>query len=77
MNPKIEKLNRDIEKTEAKIAELQDKLRDLKKQKTELENNELISLCRDNGISPADLAAYLREKEKSRKADETEGNYED
>lgn len=77
MNPKIEKLNRDIEKTEAKIAELQDKLRDLKKQKTELENNELVSLCRDNGISPADLAAYLREKEKSRKADETEGNYED
>ncbi|MBQ6412499.1 MAG: DUF4315 family protein [Ruminococcus sp.] len=60
-----------------KIAELQDKLRDLKKQKTELENNELVSLCRDNGISPADLAAYLREKEKSRKADETEGNYED
>ena len=77
MNPKIEKLNRDIEKTEAKIAELQDKMRDLKKQKTELENNELVSLCRDNGISPADLAAYLREKEKSRKADETEGNYED
>lgn len=77
MNPKIEKLNRDIEKTEAKIAELQDKLRDLKKQKTELENNELVSLCRDNGISPADLAAYLREKEKSRKADETGGNYED
>lgn len=77
MNPKIEKLNRDIEKTETKIAELQDKLRDLKKQKTELENNELVSLCRDNGISPADLAAYLREKEKSRKADETEGNYED
>lgn len=77
MNPKIEKLNRDIEKTEAKIAELQDKLRDLKKQKTELENNELVSLCRDNGISPADLAAYLREKEKSRKADETEDNYED
>ena len=77
MNPKIEKLNRDIEKTETKIAELQDKLRDLKKQKTELENNELVSLCRDNGISPADLAAYLREKEKSRKADETGGNYED
>ena len=77
MNPKIDKLNRDIEKTETKIAELQDKLRDLKKQKTELENNELVSLCRDNGISPADLAAYLREKEKSRKADETEGNYED
>lgn len=76
MNPKIEKLNRDIEKTETKIAELQEKLGDLKKQKTELENNELISLCRDNGISPADLAAYLQKKEKSRKADETEDEYE-
>lgn len=38
LNPKIEKLAKDIQKTENKIAELQDKLADLKKQKTELEN---------------------------------------
>ena len=33
MNPKIEKLAKDIQKTENKIAELQDKLADLKNRK--------------------------------------------
>ena len=40
MNPKIEKLAKDIEKTKAKIAEQQARLRDLEKQKTELENTD-------------------------------------
>ena len=73
MNSKIEKLNRDIEKTEMKIAELQDKLRDMKKQKTELENSELIAICHDNQITAADLIAYFQ----SKKSHETEGDYED
>ena len=34
MNPKIEKLAKDIEKTKAKIAEQQARLQDLEKQKT-------------------------------------------
>ena len=73
MNPKIEKLNRDIEKTETKIAELQDKLREYKKQKTDLENSELIAFCRDNHLTPAELAEFLQK----RKANETEDGHED
>ena len=38
MNPKIEKLEKDIQKTNAKIAELQKKVSDMQDQKTELEN---------------------------------------
>ena len=37
MNPRIEKLEREIEKTKTKIADLQGKLRDMEKQKTELQ----------------------------------------
>lgn len=73
MNPKIEKLNRDIEKTETKIAELQDKLREYKKQKTDLENIELIAFCRDNHLTPAELAVFLQQ----RNTKETEDDYED
>ena len=37
MNPKIEKLEKEIEKTKTKIAEMQAKLHKLEEQKTELE----------------------------------------
>ena len=43
MNPKIEKLAKDIEKTKAKIAEQQARLQDLEKQKTELENTDFVA----------------------------------
>lgn len=72
MNPKIEKLNRDIEKTETKIAELQQKRSELIKQRTELENNELIALCRDNGILPGELMAFVQSRKQSHEAKETE-----
>ena len=40
MNPKIEKLEKEIEKTKTKIAEMQAKLHKLEEQKTELENTD-------------------------------------
>ena len=40
MNPKIDKLARDIEKTEKKIADLQKKLELFKEEKTRLENED-------------------------------------
>ena len=46
MNPKIEKLAKDIEKTKAKIAEQQARLQDLEKQKTELENTDFVAVAR-------------------------------
>ena len=60
MNPKIERVCKDIDKTKSKINELQTRLRELEKQKTELENTEIVETVRDMDISLADLAAMLR-----------------
>ena len=60
MNPKIERVSKDIDKTKDKISELQTRLRELEKQKTELENIEIVETVRGMDISLADLAAMLR-----------------
>lgn len=60
MNAKIERVNKDIEKTKGKITEFQTRLRELEKQKTELENMEIVDTVRGMDISLADLAAMLR-----------------
>lgn len=60
MNPKIEKLAKDIEKTKAKITELQAKLRDLEKQKTELENTDFVAVARSYHLTPQELAEFLK-----------------
>ncbi len=46
MNPKIEKLEKEIEKTKTKIAEMQAKLHKLEEQKTELENTDYVAVAR-------------------------------
>ena len=58
MNPKIEKLAKDIEKVKAKIAEQQARLRDLEKQKTELENTDFVAVARSYHLTPQDLAEF-------------------
>lgn len=60
MNPKIERVCKDIDKTKGKISELQARLRELERQKTELENTEIVETVRGMDISLADLAAMLR-----------------
>ena len=60
MNPKIERVCKDIDKTKGKISELQARLRELEKQKTEMENTEIVETVRGMDISLADLAAMLR-----------------
>lgn len=62
MNPKIAKLEKEIEKTSAKVNELQGKLRDLEKQKTELENTEIVALVRNLQMTPEQLADFLQGK---------------
>ena len=54
-NPKIEKVKTEIEKTKAKIAEYQSKLRGLERQKTEFENEQIVALVRSEKISDAEL----------------------
>jgi len=62
MNAKIERVNKEIEKTKGKVAEQQARLRELDKQKTELENLEIVSAVRGMNISFADLAGMLTQQ---------------
>ena len=60
MNPKIEKLEKEIDKTKNKIAEMQARLRDLEKQKTELENTDYVAIARSFHLTPQQLAEFLK-----------------
>lgn len=69
MNPKIERLAKEIDKTKDKIAELQAKLRDLEKQKTELENTDIVALVRSLNLSPQELSAFIKGRQENPVAD--------
>ena len=62
MNPKIEKLEREIAKAKTKIADLQAKLRDMEKQKTELENTDYVAIARSFQMTPAELSEFLQSR---------------
>lgn len=63
MNPKIEKLEKEIDKTKNKIAEMQARLRDLEKQKTELENTDYVTIARSFHLTPQQLAEFLKSQQ--------------
>lgn len=60
MNAKIERVNKDIDKTKEKINEFQARLRDLEKQKTELENIEIVEAVRGMDVPLDNLPAVLK-----------------
>lgn len=60
MNPKIQKLADEIEKMRRKVAEYQSRLRDMERQKTELENADIIAMVRGVDITPEQLAEFAR-----------------
>lgn len=60
MSKKIEKVCAEIDKTKAKIIEYNARLRELERQKTELENTEIVELVRGVEAYPAELAAFIR-----------------
>ena len=59
MNPKLKKVNQEIERTRAKIAELQALLPVLEKQRTELENAEWIKALRSADVAPENFTAFI------------------
>ena len=59
MNPKIKKIDNEYEKNAAKITELQTRQKELEKQRTELENLDIIGLVRGVGLTPQQLAALI------------------
>ena len=58
-NTKLDRIERDIEKTRAKILEYQKRLKDLEAQKIEEENAQIIALVRSMRLTPAELTALL------------------
>ena len=61
MNPKLIKINSEIDRTREKIAELQELLPKLENRRTELENFEIIKLVRSANIAPGELSAFVDE----------------
>lgn len=58
---KIERIEKEIQKTREKITEYQNKLKGLEAQKTEAENLEIVQLVRALRLTPAELSAMLTE----------------
>lgn len=59
MNPKLQKVIRDIERAKSKITELQAHLPELERQKKELEDLEIIRVFRTADIAPEDFAEFV------------------
>ena len=60
MASKLDRIEKDIQKTKSKIAEFQKQLRELETQKTEQENLQIIQLVRGMNMKPEEFAAFLR-----------------
>ena len=56
---KIERIDREIQKTREKITEYQNKLKGLEVQKTEAENLQIVQLVRAMKLTPQELNAML------------------
>ena len=57
---KLDRIEKDIEKTKDKIAALQKQLRELEAAKTEEENLQIIQLVRGLNMTPQEFAAFVR-----------------
>ena len=60
MNPKIKKIDAEYEKNAAKITELQARQKELSKERTELENLDIVGIVRRMGVTPDELAALMQ-----------------
>ena len=58
---KLERIEKDIEKTKDKIAALQKQLRELEAAKTEQENLQIIQLVRGLHMTPQEFTAFVRD----------------
>ena len=58
-NSKIDRIEKEMQKTREKISEYQNRLKELAAQKTEAENLQIIALVRSMRVTPAELTALL------------------
>lgn len=59
MANRIDRIDREIQKTREKITEYQNKLKGLEAQKTEAENLQIVQLVRSMRLSPQELTTML------------------
>jgi predicted nucleic acid-binding Zn-ribbon protein len=59
LNPKIQKISDDIEKLRRKISSAQNRLRDLERQKVELENADIVAAVRGIDVPPEELHTLI------------------
>ena len=57
---RLTKIEADIAKTKAKVTEFTARLRELERQKTEIENAGIVALVRDMAILPDELTAFIK-----------------
>ncbi len=60
MNAKIKKLRADLDKNKAKISELASRNREIERQITELENNDILELVHSHNLNITQLAALIQ-----------------
>lgn len=58
-NSKIDRIEKEMQKTREKITEYQNRLKELAAQKTEAENLQIVQLVRSMRLSPHELSAML------------------
>ena len=58
-NSKIDRIEKEMQKTREKISEYQNRLKELAAQKTEAENLQIVQLVRSMRLSPHELSAML------------------
>lgn len=56
---KLDRVQTEIEKTKTKIAELQNRLRDLERQKIEAENTNILAIVRSANLSQQELVDFI------------------
>lgn len=60
MNPKLKKVTDEMDKTRAKISELQSRFKELERQRTELENADIIAMVRGIDVPPDEFGEFVR-----------------
>lgn len=59
-NSKINRIDKEIQKTREKITESQNKLKELQAQKTEAENLQIVQMVRSMRLTPQELSQLLK-----------------
>ena len=59
-NSKINRIDKEIQKTRERITEYQNRLRELQAQKTEAENLQIVQMVRSMRLTPQELSQLLK-----------------